>query len=877
MAPAGPTQAPSARRGGGARLTPHASRLSLLIALAISGGVHAQQYRSEVRELPGAPPPAEQKSADELLKQTTDPYARALLLRDLAGAAAQSKDFARAARLLEQALATQALSGPAAEAMRRDLSQLLLASGNYKQLMPQLEAQVRQGNASPETLVALGAAYVEAKRWSEAIPLLQRALAATKTPDPSWKRALLAAYLGAGREREALPLLQESLREDPSQREDWARLVALALKAGDRERAQAALEISSRLGFLTEPEDRLRLVTLTAQIGAPFEAGSLLQGWLSSGALPPSAANSQLLATLWINAREPQLALAALEDVIARAPSAEAFRQKAQLHMDREEYPQAAQSLAQAVALGKGSGPEFLTLGMALYQQADIDAALNAFRRAGEFPAQAKLASEWVKYLESGKAREQALLAAARIRDRSEEVTLSGRLLGEAVTLAAPDPGGQTLASRAAASADGGDPLTPVGAERAGNADGSIPAWTGGLAPSQWPARYREGGALSDPYPSDRPLYTITAANLAQYRGLLSQGHQQLLQRHPSYALPVYETRRSVSYPQPIYDATQANQGRAKLLGSDALSGARLGFPFPKPQNGVEILWNHRVRYRGDSALLQTSQAVVQPSGSAQYLRQTERVLFRYGSIRDPLDLAQRNVLLYYLTWFGKGRNEVDFLALVHETANSEQDGRGVWVMPPKIPRMFRIPPVGYDQPFPGSDAMYFIDMVDMYNGAFDRYVWRLVGKRELIVPYNAYRLSDSARRYSELLRPGHLDPTHARYERHRVWVVEATERGGKRHAFGKRVFYVDEDSWNVLLVENYDRDDKTLWRFQEGHLVAQLPQSANAMPVVTYDLKDGRYFATRLLAEEVPPRFNLSDMRESEFLPAAVKNRYGR
>ncbi len=289
-------------------------------------------------------------------------------------------------------------------------------------------------------------------------------------------------------------------------------------------------------------------------------------------------------------------------------------------------------------------------------------------------------------------------------------------------------------------------------------------------------------------------------------------------------------------------------------------------------------MWNHRVRYRGSSVLAQTSQAIVQPSGKAQYLKQTERVLYRYGSLSNPIDLSQRNILLYYLTWFGKTGNEADFVVLVPETANSEKDSRAVWVLPPGLGRMFRLPPVGYDQPFPGSDGLYFVDMVDMYNGPFDRYVWKLVGKREMIVPYNGYRLSDGSKTYAQLIKPGHIDQDATRYEPHRVWVIEATERGGRSHRFGKRVFYVDEDSWNVVMVENYDRDDKTLWRFQEGHLVALYDaQTANSAPVVTYDFKDGRYFVNRLSAQDKPIQYDLPDMRESDFLPASVKARYAR
>ncbi|MES0874515.1 DUF1329 domain-containing protein [Sinimarinibacterium thermocellulolyticum] len=839
--------------------------------------LHAQQYRSETRELESVPPAVEQKSAQELLRTTTDPYAKSLLLRDLAAQAAASGDTAAAARYIEQALAQKALSGLAEQQLREQLSQLYLASGDYQKLIPQLEAQVKSGKPTVETLIALGSAYIEQKRYGEAIPLLQRgmreAAAQQRRIDPSWRRALAAALLASGREREALPELEQLLNEDPTQRDDWMRLAAIHIKTGDKSRAAAVLEIAARLGFLADVTDRMRLVTLTAQIGAPFEAASTLTEFIERKQVPLTGESATLLASLWIAARESQLALAALDDAIRLAPSARLYQQRAQLHMDREEYAQAARALTAAIELGANDGATWMTLGMARYQQADIDAALQAFRQAKSHAASRKLASDWIAYLESGRAREQAMAAAAQRRVRDDEAIQLGSLLGDAPLSVSAAAARADTGSGAAAPRGG---LTPIGAEAQANADGSIPPWTGGLTRAQWPPGFAPGERLRDPFAGERPLFTITKDNLARHRERLSRGHQALFARYPNYKMPVYATRRSVGYPQEIYEASQANIGRAKLLGPDALSGAKLGVPFPKPQSGVEVMWNHRTRYRGDSVEAQTTQAVVAPRGSPQYLKQTERVWFRYGNIKDPIDLSQQNILLYYLTWFGKTRNEIDFLALVHESANSLENPRNIWVLPPGIPRLFRVPPVGYDQPFVGSEGLMFIDMIDMYNGAFDRYVWKLVGKQELYIPYNGFRIGDGSYTYERLLTPHHFNQDATRYELHRVWVVEATERQGRRHSFGKRTFYVDEDSWNVVLVENEDHSGQ-LWRFQEGHLLPFYDQGfANTAPTLVYDLKDGRYFANRLMAEDRPPEYGLP-MRDAEFVPAAVRGRYAR
>ena len=848
---------------------------ALLGMTLLAVAARADQYKSEVRELEGTPAPAQPQDAKKLLQGTTDPYAKALMLRDLAAQAVEKKDYDQAAEYLEQAIAQNALSPQAAAQMRKDLTQLRVAGGKPADVIRTLEPRVKNNpQASAEERVALAAAYLQTKRYKDALPLLQRAVAANPNPDESWLQALYAAYVGAGQEKEAAPVLEKLVRRNPGRREYWLQLAGLHQKAGNKDRALATLELASRQGHLQSADERMQLVGLTAQLGAPFEAGSLMHSWMSSGEIPRNAENLEMLAGLWVAARESSLAIDALRAALELKPQPELYVQLGQLLMDHDQNPDAALALSKALAggntrSGAESGAVLLALGTASYNAGNPDGAVEAFTGAARFAKSADAAREWLKFLELPQAREQALKLARNKGAPPAEVALSGRLLGG--TVKARPALGEVPAAMPDMRQFSGN-LTPVGAERDASPDGTIPEWTGGLVKA--PGAFKPGGRLVDPFAADKPLFTITAANAAQYAAKLSAGHRTLLANHPSYQMPVYATRRSAAYPQAIYEATQANLGKSKLVGSDGLTGARLGFPFPQPQNGVEAMWNHRVRYRGNSVEAQYTQAVVRESGEiGSKAIQKVQVLFRYGNTEKPTDLAQDNVLLYFLGKYYKTNNALDFVVLVHETANVEKGARGIWVIPPGVPKMFRIPPVGYDQPYPGSEAIYFVDMLDMYNGAFDRYVWKLIGKRELYIPYNAYRLSDGSHKYAQLLTPKHFNQEATRYELHRVWVIEAIERGGKRHAFGKRVFYIDEDSWNVVLVENYDREGRP-WRFQEGHLLPNYEVlMTNAAPTITYDFKDGRYFAIGLSAEDPPQKFNAS-LEKRDFVPATVGSR---
>lgn len=853
-------------------------RVAVAALLALTLPAHAQQYRSEVRELEVTPP--EQQSAEDpakLLATTTDPYARALLLRELAARTAAEGDAEAAARYLEQALATGSLSDLAAERMRADLTRLYAATGRHDEVVRLLLPRYRgRSQMSVEELVALGAALVELGRHAEAIGPLERAIAATPRPDESWRAALLAAYVGAGRYQQARALAANLARLYPARSDYWLHWTALLLRAGMEEKAAAVLALAARQGHLNEEDQRLQLVALTARVGAPFLAGSMLQRWLEAGEVQASAERFETLAGLWSAARECTLAARALEQALAQQSRPQWYLQLGQLYMDLEDYARAAEAIAQAIDRGAASGSAFMALAMARYQLGDVEAAIQAFDAARQYRDSRQLAAQWSDYLRSTQARQLAMEAAvARARQQRED---------EPVRLAtSPDSGivqvgveGSAPPQQAPVAST--DPFTPVGAERPGNADGTIPAWTGGITRAQWPAGFALGERVVDPYPADQPLFEISARNMDQYAERLSDGHRALLRKYPDYRMPVYPSRRSVGYPQAVYEATRANRGRAKLLGSDALSGARLGFPFPRPESGVEIMWNHRVRYRGDSAEFQTASAVVAPDGRvSSELKSRWKVYYRYANVSDPVDIDRDNILLYGVTWSSRDGRAPDFVVLFHETANSIRDPRKLWVLLVDVGRMLRIPPMGYDQPLPGTEGLYLIDQIDMYNGAFDRYVWRLLGKRELYIPYNSYRLNDGRYRYADILHGRFINPDTTRYELHRVWVIEATERGGKRHVFGKRIFYVDEDSWNVVLVENHDREGN-LWRFQEGHLMHWYDRQATySAPVVTYDLKDGRYYVNFLTAEEPPPQYDLPGISSQDFLPARIKARYSR
>ncbi|MBL9190124.1 MAG: DUF1329 domain-containing protein [Opitutaceae bacterium] len=392
-----------------------------------------------------------------------------------------------------------------------------------------------------------------------------------------------------------------------------------------------------------------------------------------------------------------------------------------------------------------------------------------------------------------------------------------------------------------------GQDLTPLGAEAKGNADGTIPAWTGGLTTA--PAGYKPGMHHPDPFAGDQPLYTITGANAAQHAAKLTAGQQAVLKAYPTYKLTVYPTRRSASNPPAVYDAIRRNATSAKLVpGGNGISGAVLGVPFPLPKDGLEVVWNFLTRYRGVAATRRIDQAAVERGGGYQLVKFDDEFLFNYSRPGiTAKELEDSNTLIYFKQAVTAPARLAGTILLAQETMDQVKEPRRAWVYNAGRRRVTRAPNVAYDNPGTAADGQRTSDQFDMYNGAPDRYEWTLVGKKEMIVPYNSYRLHSDKVKVADILKPLHPNPDLARYELHRVWVVEAKLKPGTSHLYARRTFYIDEDSWQILAADQYDGRGQ-MWRVSEAHCINYYDaQTFWSTLEVHLDLQNGRYLAVGL------------------------------
>jgi hypothetical protein len=346
-----------------------------------------------------------------------------------------------------------------------------------------------------------------------------------------------------------------------------------------------------------------------------------------------------------------------------------------------------------------------------------------------------------------------------------------------------------------------GTNLTAIGAEKAANKDGTIPAYTGGMTTA--PAGYKAGdGIRPDPFAGEKPRLVVDGKNMAQHADKLTEGSKALLQKYPTFRMDVYPTHRSVAFPKFVADNTAKNAVRSKTLNDGrSMEGAHAGFPFPIPKTGYEAMWNHLVRFNGQAYEAKYRNLNVDANGRPALA--TEGLSTQEYPFWDNSKTSAETFWRIKLAYTGPARRAGEGLMLVDPLDIGTKDRRA-WMYLPGQRRVKVAPDLAHDTPNPGTAGATTFDDTFIFNGSMDRFDFKLVGKKEMFVPYNAYAAVYQSKQ-DDLLKPNHLNPDLVRWEQHRVWVVEATLKEGKRHVYSKRVFYLDEDSWAAVASDEYD------------------------------------------------------------------------
>lgn len=409
--------------------------------------------------------------------------------------------------------------------------------------------------------------------------------------------------------------------------------------------------------------------------------------------------------------------------------------------------------------------------------------------------------------------------------------------------------------------------LTPFGAEKAGNAAGTIPAWTGTAVGS--PAS-KPGAKRVDPFAAEKPLFSVTAQNVAQYADRLTEGQQAMLRKYPNYRIDVYPTHRTAAAPQWVYENTFKNATRAKTTqGGFAVEGAYGGIPFPIPKSGTEAMWNHLLRWQGES-MRQLFSTYITTSDGKRVLASNSEGWFQWPYYAKDGSAEQAKGDWLYLRVVTHGPAQKAGEAILARNTLDPTSGTPTWQYLTGQRRVRKLPNASYDTPSFVTSGVSNFDEIFVFSGPMDRYDWKILGKKEMLIPYNNTKFVQAGKDEA-VLSERFLNPEHVRWELHRVWEIEATVGQGKRHVIPKRRFYLDEDTWQAVLADGWDAKGqlwKTFWYLNQ--LAPELP-GVVAGPFGHYNLQTGDWIANDITNEKPEQPKLTPRLPDSHFSPDAL------
>ncbi len=453
------------------------------------------------------------------------------------------------------------------------------------------------------------------------------------------------------------------------------------------------------------------------------------------------------------------------------------------------------------------------------------------------------------------------------------------KLPGGALLFAALVSGGvQAKVSEEEAARLGKD-LTPLGGEVAGNEDGTIPEWTG-----KWkgvPPGVDYGGPKTkapSPYADEEPLFTITAQNYKDYKDRLIEGQIAMFERYPDYRMVVYPSHRDISYNDISIEKAKWNATHTELAnGVESVQQYTGGTAFPIPKGPEQVMWNTRTNTCYDTVRGQYDGYGVFANGERAHDAVDFNQTFPFNNPDDPIPTTEEKVgdriVLTQTTRLSPPRKKGQITA-VQDPLDYQANKRLAWQYDPGTRRVRKAPSIGYDNP-DGPGGLQTIDDHKGFNGSFNRFTYKLLGKREVYMPYHNYKFNNPE--YGDLderLTTNYLNPDFVRMELHRVWVVEGDLAPGKRHAYSKRRWYIDEDGWNPVMSENFDSRGN-LWRV--GYFLSDYQYDAECYvkhTQVFHDLPSGHYVSNFITLDRKEFNYTVPYMPINDFTPAALRKK---
>ena len=331
-------------------------------------------------------------------------YEKAVAIQTSGYIYAGKEDYEATIGAFERAIATGDLPPRVVSDLTYGLAQLHLAKERPRkslQLMEQwFAAQEKEPGGDPYALKAQIHLILDELRAAE--QAIKKALSKEEEPKQQWTRILLSVLLQEERYGEARPILEDAVQIWPGVKAFWEQLTAIYYHFEEEDLAFVARRAMHVQDMLVSTKELSSMAQLYLYHDVPIKAAEILQSGMDGDRIEKTEKNYELLARAYMQAREWDKAIAPLTRAAEMSDEGKFYVQLAQSYVQGEKWGLAESALVKALNKGglDDEADSWLLLGIARTRLEKYDAAIKAFRKAGDDDDVAKDAFRWIRSIE---------------------------------------------------------------------------------------------------------------------------------------------------------------------------------------------------------------------------------------------------------------------------------------------------------------------------------------------------------------------------------------------------------------------------------------------------------------------------------------------
>jgi tetratricopeptide (TPR) repeat protein len=330
-----------------------------------------------------------------------NPYERALVFRLAAYACFGLEDYASAIDYFEKAVAEASLPIDEEASVRFNIAQLYGSLEEWQKVIDTLGGwfpYVEEPNPLAYYLLAIS--YFQLEEYETALGPANKAIELAREPREGWLQLLAALHLQRSDYESAVPVL-EQLVTLFAKKQYWVQLSLIYGARDDYERSLAVQQLAYTQGLLTEDSELRRLARSYLYHQLPEPAAFVLEKGLDDGRIEPDRDVLELLGNSWIAAREFGNAVEPLRNAAKLSDDGKLYLRLAQVHVQREEWKEAASLLQKALEKGglEDPGRAHVLLGICYFSDDRPGPAKSAFKRALAHDSTRVEANAWLEHI----------------------------------------------------------------------------------------------------------------------------------------------------------------------------------------------------------------------------------------------------------------------------------------------------------------------------------------------------------------------------------------------------------------------------------------------------------------------------------------------